>query len=217
MYVKYNTAQHALFSFKKIGNGINEYMCMPRTRRTTDALDFDYISNPSSWYRGGTDGFRSLLIDKVKLNTELTDPNNELPIFDLYKTVINQYGGTSSDAIFNNTWIPCGDPVRLSNDPLVVNYTDGDTYISRFDILRVFPSDVTQVVQQTEIVSFICESFVNTDGRSDINRYNTDSSLMTQSNYGLLNNIYSQKDNYFSYTILNPNRFNINNFPTTIT
>ena len=98
-----------------------------------------------------------------------------------------------------------------------MKYTDGDTYITRFDLLRVFPNDIKQVVQHTGIISFLCESLINIDGRCDKNRYNTDSSLMTTSNYGLLNTIYSQKDNYFNYNILDSTTFNLTKFPTTIT
>ena len=99
---------------------------------------------------------------------------------------------------------------------MVVEYSIGDTYIGRFDVLRVFPNDTNQIVQHTEIVSFICESFINPDGRSDVNRYNTDSSLMTPTNYGLFNSIYSQKDNYFTYNILDPDLFNTNDYSNTI-
>lgn len=141
-----------------------------------------------------------------------------MPIFDIYSNVdeSTKYGGVSQTALFNNQWIPCGDAVRISSAPLVIEFTDGDTYISRFDMLRVFPNDLNQIPQHSEIVSFICESFINTDGRSDVNRYNTDSSIMTQGNYGLMNNVYSQKDNYFTYNILDPDLFNTSNFKNTI-
>lgn len=99
---------------------------------------------------------------------------------------------------------------------MIIEYTVGDTHIGRFDLLRVFPNDINQIVQHTEIISFLCESFINTDGRSDVNRYNIDSSLMTTSNYGLFNNIYSQKNNYFNYNILDPVLFNTSNYSNTI-
>ncbi len=83
-------------------------------------------------------------------------------------------------------------------------------------MLRVYPDDLNQIPQHTEIVSFICESFVNSDGRSDVNRYNTDSSLMTKSNYGLFNPVYSQIDNYFSYRILDPGLFNTTEYNNTV-
>ena len=83
-------------------------------------------------------------------------------------------------------------------------------------MLRVFPTDILQIPQHTEIVSFICESFVNSDGRCDVNRYNTDSSLMTTGNYGLFNSVYSQKNNYFNYNVLDPLLFNTKNYTNSI-
>ena len=99
---------------------------------------------------------------------------------------------------------------------MILYYTDGDTYIQRFDTLRVFPNDLNQIPQHTEIISFLCESFINVDGRSDVNRYNTDSALMAPSNYGLMNTVYSQKNNFFNYNILDPLLFVTKSFNNTI-
>lgn len=95
-------------------------------------------------------------------------------------------------------------------------FDDGDTYIQRFDLMRVFPNDILQIPQHNEVISFVCESFINLDGRCDVNRYNTNSSLMTPSNYGLVNNVYSQKNNYFTYNILDPKLFKSTKFNNSI-
>ena len=225
--VKYNTANHALFSFKEIGSVSK---CMPRLKNIEDTLSTDiYLNTSASWYRGGglAKTFRADIVDRSLLKYSVPSSDNSsknsLPIFDLYTNVSNdttshdytKYGGNSDDALYSNSWIPCGDSVIVT-DNMVVLYTDGDTYINRYDTLRVFPNDLNQIPQHTEIVSFLCESFINIDGRSDVNRYNTDSSLMTKSNYGLLNNIYSQKNNYFNYNILDPLLFKSNTFSNTI-
>lgn len=220
--MKYNTANHAVFSFKEVG-GITK--CMPRLKNSNEnpssVGDYESFSNPS-WYRSTSNGFIVDLINRDVLNTPIAADNNStvnsLPIFDIYSNVdeSTKYGGVSQTALFNNQWIPCGDAVRISSSPLIINFTEGDTYISRFDMLRVFPNDLNQIPQHTEIVSFICESFINTDGRSDVNRYNTDSSIMTPGNYGLMNDVYSQQDNYFTYNILDPDLFNTSSFKNTI-
>lgn len=219
--VKYNTNTHALFSF-----GVNggSYSCMPRLQNYSESITGEDISNPtnSGWYRNNTTGFKVDVINRNNLNDIMLSSDrtsqNTLPIFDLYSNVIGdtRYGGQSSDALYNNTWIPCGDVVKLTTSPLILKYTSGDTYINRFDMLRVFPNDILQIPQHTEIVSFICESFTNSDGRDDVNRYNTDSSLMTIGNYGLFNNVYSQKNNYFTYNILDPLLFNTKNYTNSI-
>lgn len=219
MYVKYNSSNHAVFSFKTRNF---KYACMPRLKNIGEAnLTEELFSNPL-FYRQAGDGFRVEVLSRSILN-DIPDPNsddtkNSVPIFDLYKSVSDdaRYGGKTSQALYNNTWIPCGNPVTVTDSAMAVEYTVGDTYIGRFDLLRIFPNDINQIVQHTEIVSFICESFVNPDGRSDVNRYNTDSSLMTPTNYGLFNGVYSQKDNYFTYNILDPDLFNTTNYSNTI-
>ena len=219
MYVKYNTANHVAFPFK-IRN--SKYACLPRLQNIGETNLTEELFNNPQFYRQSGDGFRvdvlsrSVLKDAFDPNSDIT--KNSVPIFDLYKSVSDdvRYGGKSPQAIYNNAWIPCGDPVSVVDGGMVVEYSIGDTYIGRFDVLRVFPNDTNQIVQHTEIVSFICESFINPDGRSDVNRYNTDSSLMTPTNYGLFNSIYSQKDNYFTYNILDPDLFNTNDYSNTI-
>jgi len=222
MSMKYNTANHALFSFKKNGN---YFSTIPRIETVYDY--YDGYSSPElfdvPYYRStGSDKYSRDIIDCQKFNEgKLT--YNATPIFDLYTGVISdpsnedysKYGGNSFDALYNNSWIPCGEPKKFLPN-IEIEYTDGDTYIQRFDLLRVFPNDLNQIPQHTEIISFICESFVNLDGRSDVNRYTTDSSLMTSSNYGLLNSVYSQKNNYFNYNILDSDLFSTSKFNNTI-
>lgn len=219
--IKYNSSNHALFSFKEKSG---TFKCMPRLQNVSESTTLDSYANvPSKWYRMGANGYSADVLSRNLLAYPMLSTNdstkNSLPIFDLYVNDTDKdstrYGGTSLDALYNNTWIPCGAPVAVS-DGMILNYTDGDTYIQRFDVLRVFPNDLNQIPQHTEIISFLCESFINLDGRSDVNRYNTDSSLMTKSNYGLLNNIYSQKNNYFNYNILDPLLFKSKSFSNTI-
>ncbi len=93
---------------------------------------------------------------------------------------------------------------------------DGDTFLQRYDLLRVYPNDLTQINQHTEIISFLCESFVNLDGRYDKNRYNTDSTYATPQNYGLVNGAYSQANNYFNYSAINVDLFSSYKFGNTV-
>ena len=60
------------------------------------------------------------------------------------------------------------------------------------------------------------ESRINIDGRYDRNRGQINNLVMTPKNFNLLNDAYSQKDNYFIYRGVNPNDFRLNNFPNTI-
>lgn len=133
---------------------------------------------------------------------------------------------TASEEVINsNVWIVCGDATKIETDPSRSSYilmTEGDTYIQRYDCLRVFPNDVdpnSSNVQNanTEGISFICESFVNLDGRSDRNRGVTNLYYVTPENYGTINYAYSQSNNFFTYRSLDYDLFKANNFPSQFT
>ena len=121
------------------------------------------------------------------------------------------FGGRSADALKENVWIPCGKPVRLWDGKMEggrAEYKDvtyyyewGDTYYQRWDCLKTYaftPEDINQIV---EIGSFMLETRVNIDGRYDRNRGQMDNLYMSPRNFNLLNPVYSQKDNFFSYRI----------------
>lgn len=124
-----------------------------------------------------------------------------LPIYELGRDVDTSllFGGKSEDALRENTWVPCGEPVRLYEE---VRWEYGDTYYQRWDCLKTYcftPEDINQVV---EIGSFMLETRVNIDGRYDKNRGQSSNLYMSPRNFNLLNRVYSQIDNFFSYKIL---------------
>ena len=88
----------------------------------------------------------------------------------------NRFGGDSENAIENNLWIPSGEAVDLEAPgggaayPLKIVYTEGDTYYQRYDCLKTFPYSQEDSNNVTEIVSFMCETRENIDGRYDRNR-----------------------------------------------
>lgn len=136
---------------------------------------------------------------------------------EIRKNVINPYGGYGQDALNNNTWIPAGEPVKIvPNQSITVEYTSGDTFVGRYDCLRTY-SDTTFVQKVYNVVSFLCESYINLDGRYDRNRYNIDVRDKNVDNYGLINEVYSQKNNYFTFNTLNLEQFKATSFPTQVT
>lgn len=148
---------------------------------------------------------------------EYTD-KAELPIMEIIKTPTNIFGGESSDALQANTWIPCGESVRLEKDKdAIFEYSYGDTYYQRYDCLKTYafsPEDQNQIV---EIGSFMLETHINIDGRYDRNRGQLDNTMMSPTNFNLINHVYSQQDNFFSYKILDSSFYDINNFANQIT
>lgn len=137
--------------------------------------------------------------------------------------VSNRFGGQTEEAFENNQWFPCGEPVSLldnnssPNNSVTITWTEGDTYYQRYDHLKTYPSTLEDQNAITDIVSFMCETRVNIDGRYDRNRGQTSNFAMTPTNFNLLNQVYSQQNNFFNYRTINPNKLNLDNFHNSIT
>lgn len=129
---------------------------------------------------------------------------NFLWIGELYKEPLEPFGGTSPEAVKNNRWQVAGEAVTLpeidDNNQLVSLYwTDGDTYYQRYDCLKTYaftPEDNNQIV---EILSFMCETHTNIDGRYDKNRGQIQNYDMSPRIFNILNPVYSQQDNFFTF------------------
>lgn len=140
---------------------------------------------------------------------------------ELYRpNVVNRFGGDSEEAVAANIWVPCGEAVSLigNNGGIVeVRWTEGDTYYQRYDNLHTYPYTFDDVNQIVDIVSFICETRINIDGRYDTNRGKIDNEAMSPVNFNKLNDVYSQSDNIFQYRSIDPNRIVVDTWPNTIT
>lgn len=157
----------------------------------------------------------SLSIDKEKLNSI---SNAYLYLAELYREEIpkNLFGGTTEESLEHNYWIPAGRAVEL-NENVTLEYTDGDTWYQRYDCLKTYPFTREDENQVVEIASFMCETRVNADGRYDKNRGQLSNLNMSPLNFNLWNPVYSQKDNFFKYRILDSDYYKLNDFPNTIT
>lgn len=137
--------------------------------------------------------------------------------------VQNRFGGQTEEAFENNTWLPCGDPVSLTNtnneikDSVTIKWEEGDTYFQRYDHIKTYPFTLEDQNSVTDIVSFMCETRVNIDGRYDRNRGQTSNFSITPENFNLMNDVYSQPNNFFNYRAINPNKLNLDNFHNSIT
>ena len=138
------------------------------------------------------------------------------------------FGGQSEDALKANIWVPCGEPVSLKPEVKTVNgvevvkpvyfyYLYGDTYYQRYDCLKTYPFTPEDVNQIVEIGSFMLESYVNIDGRYDRNRGQANNLNMTPQNFNLLNPVYSQRDNFFTYRIQEDDYYKNKEYPNQIT
>lgn len=137
--------------------------------------------------------------------------------------VQNRFGGQTEEAFENNHWLPAGEPFSLldaDGNPvpyLYVYYTEGDTFFQRYDCMKVYPSTLEDQNSVNEIVSFMCETRVNIEGRYDRNRGQISNLTMTPTNFNMMNPVYNQANNFFNYRAINHDKFNLNYFPNTIT
>ena len=137
--------------------------------------------------------------------------------------VQNRFGGQTEEAFENNTWLPCGDPISLVDanngvkSSITIRWEEGDTYFQRYDHIKTYPFTLEDQNAVTDIVSFMCETRVNIDGRYDKNRGQTSNFSITPENFNLMNDVYSQPNNFFNYRTINPNKLNLDNFHNSIT
>lgn len=148
-------------------------------------------------------------------------PLDNLPLVELYKeyNMNTLYGGASDDALQALTWISCG-PVEsftASDKEKTIKFRWGDTYIQRYECLKTYPYTTEDKNQVVEIASFVCETRVNIDGRYDRNRAQVSNLNMSPQNFNLLNPVYSQMDNFFSYKILDEDTYKNVDYPNNIT
>lgn len=128
------------------------------------------------------------------------------------------YGGKTDDALKANLWLPISDPVSISTGTdLTIISNQGDTYYQRFECLKTYaytPEDVNQVI---DIASFLVETHINIDGRYDRNRGQVSNLNVSPTNFNLINKVYSQKNNFFNYRILDEDYYKLTSFPNQIT
>lgn len=133
-------------------------------------------------------------------------------------SVVNRFGGQTEESFENNLWLPAGDPIKISTSASSeIFYTEGDTFYQRYDCLKTYPYTKEDQNSMVDIVSFMCETRVNIDGRYDRNRAQINNLQMSPTNFNLLNPVYSQQNNFFNYRSLNSNKIYNDIFQNSVT
>lgn len=96
----------------------------------------------------------------------------------------------------------------------VLEWQWGDTWYQRYDCLKTYPYSTEDVNQVVEIGSFFVETNVNIDGRYDRNRGLVDNTNVSPTNFNLINDVYSQKNNFFNYSMLDDDYYKTIKFPS---
>lgn len=160
----------------------------------------------------------------IHQETSSLDINDDfLWLGELYNpNVINRFGGQTQEAFENNKWLPCGEAVSLYDNGTLkqsveVKWTEGDTYYQRYDHVKTYPFTLEDQNSISEVVSFMCETRINLDGRYDKNRGNLTNFAITPENFNKINDVYNQENNFFVYRALNYDKFSLDVFPNSIT
>ena len=206
--IKYKSTPHAVLALQ----GDSSYKILPTAKYNGIAL------NTVS----GTTPFWSTTYQDVKQSVLPINMNyGWLWLVELYNdNVQNRFGGTSDNAIENNTWLPCGQPVSIddaADSTKGIKWTEGDTFFQRYDCLKTYPFTNEDTNSVVDILSFMVETRVNIDGRYDRNRGQNSNLQMSPINFNLLNHVYSQNNNFFSYRTLDKALFNVDTYKNYIT
>lgn len=207
--IKYKSTPHAVLALK---GDLSSYKILPTAKNNGTALNTVSGDTPF-WSTTPQNVDQSVL--PINMNY------GWLWLVELYNdNVQNRFGGTSDDAIENNTWLPCGQPVSIddaADSNKGIKWTEGDTFFQRYDCLKTYPFTNEDTNSVVDILSFMVETRVNIDGRYDRNRGQNSNLQMSPINFNLLNYVYSQNNNFFSYRTLDKTLFNVDTYKNYIT
>ena len=234
--MRYHSGTHAVIVLQEEShNNIDYVPTLPYIKNGSDYLGT--ISNTSQgntrtasyetpiW--GGT-AFRNRQ-EELNVSSFKLKGFNLLLLGELYRpanTILNRFGGDTEAAIKSNNWQIGGDTVDISTkiseeeeeeDTILLKWTYGDTFYQRYDCLKTFAYSDQDTNQLVEILSFMCETHVNADGRYDPNRGQIDNTVMSPKNFNNWNPVYSQSDNYFTYKVANTDTNRQRKYPNQIT
>lgn len=224
--MRYKCSPHIVMALNNQSafNGLtNLQRCLPVSYRGRDLNDVPYVTNPISYtfvdenevqdFNGkqlyfdpkyGTgDQMQGCMQSYVaQANFSYLNENHGFYwLAELYRDDIqNKFGGDSEEALSNNVWYVCGKAVKVdwTEQSQRIECTEGDTFYQRYDHLKTKPYADDDENQVIEIVSFMCESRVNLDGRYDKLRGVDSAELILPDAFNSINTVYSQLDNYLT-------------------
>lgn len=155
-------------------------------------------------------------------NNNILTPKDKsyLYLTELYRTAnpSADFGGTTEEALQANLWFPAGEVTRLNDkEDIKIQYQNGDTFYQRYDCLKTYSFTQEDTNSVIDIGSFMVETRVNLDGRYDTHRGQSSNLYVHPKNFNLINDVYTQRDNFFNYRILDQDYYELNQFPSMIT
>lgn len=211
--MKYKSTPHAVFTLGKFSDG-QQYIIPQNTSKDTQFS----VTNTGAFWDSRMKGYYA---PSVYPNTATTRGVN-VWIGEFYRDSTPTFGGESEEAYASNRWIPAGEAVTIVSEvtgkpmDFTIVMSQGDTFYQRYDCLKTYPFTMEDQNSLVEIVSVMLETKVNIDGRYDNNRGYPGLAL-SPTNFNLLNDIYSQKDNFFPQQYISKQRGKVDLFPSSIT
>lgn len=224
--IKYKSTPHAVLALNYTTGGAQRIL--PTIRDGVSAINGSSTTNKSQhfFWSKETNSVSQDVIDSP-LGPVLDVPTFQygwLWLGELYNpNVQNRFGGQTEESFENNVWLPCGDPISLVDtnngvkSSVTIRWKEGDTYFQRYDHIKTYPFTLEDQNAVTDIISFMCETHVNLDGRYDRNRGQLSNFAITPANFNLINDVYTQQDNFFNYRILDEDTYKSTLFPNTVT
>ena len=210
--MKYKCAPNAVMALNYTSAGLQRVLPYI-SGDSTNPVNVNYSGKYAVWDTSKT--FNGFSQDSITADNESF---GFLWLGELYNdNVKERFGGQTEEAFMNNRWLPCGDAVNIVNGNMTVTWNEGDTYYQRYDHLKCYPFTLEDQNSITDIVSFMCETRVNIDGRYDRNRGQDSNLVALPKNFNLWNEVYSQPDDFFVYHGVNHDVSNPSGFPNQLT
>ena len=212
--MKYKSTSHAVVSFRQDPTSSNYIPIPPEYYNSVSSKYIGrYTQNTDSskkvfWNNSLHPYFTQASITNSTINL---DGSDFLWLAELYKTISSEtrFGGTTKEALMSNSWVVAGEaePLYVGDVGMSLTWSYGDTYYQRYDCMKTYPFTKEDSNQIVEILSFMCETHVNIDGRYDKNRGQIDNYNFDPTVFNLLNPVYSQQNNFFQNRIIDlPNK-----------
>lgn len=135
--------------------------------------------------------------------------------YDLNPETDPRYGGITDADVKNNRFIIAGPRYDITNNNILYA-NQGDTYFQRWDDLRTRPLSEDDANGVIDIVSVMLETHINLDGRYDLQRNSRFIASLDEENYGVINRVYSQQDNFISRRDLDSD-YNLDQYRSSVT
>ena len=199
--IQYKSGTHAVFSLGSIST--SHRSCLPQ-------LSTDMLSYSAVW---DTNIFTQMTPINAEQNIINQIPEDQAAFY-----LVDIVRDNNEQDTFNSAeeWYIAGEAIELTND-IELNYTEGDHFYQRYDCLKTYQYDDSSKNNIVEILSFMCETRVNLDGRYDIHKGNyPDNTYMNPNNFNRINTVYSQENNYFTQYEINHLGAEVNDYPAAI-